>query len=108
MKSVNTLKDQITLLKSRSKEHRRSSLIGGLRDKLREQELVADVLKEELELRTQLSGMEVNEFVVKKTVGGPKRFRPKSREELQNEVIEGERRLKKVRIGIHSLFAVFF
>jgi len=100
MKSVNSLKDQITLLKSQNKEHRRSSLIGGLRDKVKEQELVADVLKEELCKRydssqNMMSTFEVNTFVIKRTLGGPKRFRPKSREELQNELIVAEKKLKK-------------
>jgi hypothetical protein len=28
----------------------------------------------------------VNDFILKKTIGGPKRFRPKTREELENEL----------------------
>ena len=46
MKSVNTLKDQLSLMKAQNKEHRRSSLIGGLRDKVREQEVRKETQKE--------------------------------------------------------------
>ena len=96
MKSVNALKDQLSLQRAQAKEHRRSSLIGGLRDKVREQELVADVLKGELQNRGRMSAEEVNQFVIKRTLGGPKRFRPKSREELQNEQIGLEKKMRKL------------
>ena len=103
MKSVNSLKDQLSLQKAQAKEHRRSSLIGGLRDKVREQELVADVLKTELQVRGSMSADEVNQFVIKRTLGGPKRFRPKSREELQNEQIALEKKMRKVMEKNRSL-----
>jgi len=96
MKSVNALKDQLSLQRAQAKEHRRSSLIGGLRDKVRAQELVADVLKGELQTRGRMSAEEVNQFVIKRTLGGPKRFRPKSREELQNEQIGLEKKMRKL------------
>ena len=54
MKSINSLKDQLALMKAQSKEHRRSNLITGMREKIREQELIVDVLKEELKKRNQL------------------------------------------------------
>ena len=96
MKSVNALKDQLSLQRAQAKEHRRSSLIGGLRDKVREQELVADILKWELQRKGRMSSEEVNTFVIKRTLGGPKRFRPKSREELQNEQIGLEKKMRKI------------
>ncbi|GMI10838.1 hypothetical protein TrVE_jg615 [Triparma verrucosa] len=96
MKSVNSLKGQIAVMKAQSKEHRRSSLITGLRDKVRESELVVDILKTELTGKTHMSTTEVNDFIVKRSLGGPKRFRPKSREELQNELIDLEKKYRKV------------
>ena len=83
-------------MKAQSKEHRRSSLITGLRDKFRESELVVDILKTELTIKTGMGVSEVNEFIVKRSLGGPKRFRPKSREELQNELIEVEKKYRRV------------
>ena len=95
MKSINTLKDQVALMKAQSKDHRRSNLITGMRDKIREQELIVDVLKSELSVKGNLQTEEVNEFIIKKTLGGPKRFRPKTREELQNELIKMEKTYKR-------------
>ena len=37
----------------------------------------------------------INVFLIKQTTGGPKRFRPKTMEELQNEVAELETKYKK-------------
>jgi hypothetical protein len=66
-----------------------------MRGKVREAELVADVLKGELCRTSSLSLEEVNELIMKKTLGGPKRFRPKIREELQNELSTLERQYKR-------------
>lgn len=38
---------------------------------------------------------DVNELVIKKTLDGPKRFRPKTREELQNELASLEKKHKR-------------
>ena len=73
MKSVNSLKGQIAVMKAQSKEHRRSSLITGLRDKVRESELVVDILKTELTGKTHMSTTEVNDFIVKRSLGGKKK-----------------------------------
>jgi myosin heavy subunit len=37
----------------------------------------------------------VNDLVIRKTCGGPKRFRPKTREELQNQLAAAERKLAR-------------
>lgn len=94
MRSIDTLRDELARLKAQSKEHRRSQLIQSLREKLREQELTVDVLKEALleGQRGKLTEEQVNELVILRTLGGPKRFRPKSREELQNELAMVSRR----------------
>lgn len=85
LKSIGGLREEVKRVKAESKEHRRSQLIQSLRDKLREQELAVDVLKEALVERA-MSEAQVNELVLLRTLGGPKRFRPKTREELQNEL----------------------
>jgi enoyl-[acyl-carrier-protein] reductase (NADH) len=68
----------------------------GLQNQLRGAELVADVLKESLTTASSpLSPQEVNDLVIRKTLGGPKRFRPKTREELQNQVNDLELKYKR-------------
>lgn len=86
MKSIDQLRKQVDTLKSQGKESRRTALIQSLRNQGKEQDLVVDVLKRELESATGKSSNEIDEFIIKKTLGGPKRFRPKSREELSLEI----------------------
>jgi len=89
MKSIAAQKEELSKLKAASREHRRSQLIQDLRHQVREQELAVDVLKEVITEgpRGQLTQEAVNELVILRTLGGPKRFRPKTREELQNELL---------------------
>jgi hypothetical protein len=86
MKSINDLKDKVIEAERAGASSRQSKMVQSLRSKLREQELVADVLKAEVVNLKQCSKEEVNALVIAKTCGGPKRFRPKTREELQNEL----------------------
>ena len=98
MKSINVLKNEVAVMKAQAKEHRRSNLISGMREKIREQELIVDVLKQELKTANperHLVTEEVNELIIKKTCGGPKRFRPRTREELQNDLVRTEKLLRK-------------
>lgn len=96
MRSISTLREDVKRLKAESKEHKRSQLIRSLRDKLRDQELVVDVLKESL-TENGMSENQVNEMIVIRTLGGPKRFRPKTREELQNELALAQAKLGERR-----------
>lgn len=89
MRSIGQLQAQIQALKAQDQEHRRSALIQNLRKQQREQELLVDVLKQALLEKVpefNNSRAAVNEFVIKKSVGGPLRFRPKTREELEGEL----------------------
>ena len=40
---------------------------------------------------------EVNEYIIRKTISGPKRFRPKTREEIELRVIELEKQIKELK-----------
>ncbi|TYZ65760.1 hypothetical protein PybrP1_007590 [[Pythium] brassicae (nom. inval.)] len=98
MKSINQLQEQLQALRAQDKEHRRSALIQGLRQSLREQELVADVLKQTLAEKLpefRASRALVNAFVAQKCVGGPLRFRPKTREELESELEQLDTKYRK-------------
>eukprot|EP01035_Chromulina_nebulosa_P022887 gene22887-29642_t len=88
----------ISKLKILNKDNRRTQMIQALKNKIRDTEYVSEVLKEEL-LKSIGSGgsvEEINEMIIRKTLGGPKRFRPLSREELENKIIELERKLDSV------------
>ena len=93
MQSLDAKDKDIAKLKVLGKDSRRTQMIQALRDKIRGIELVTDVVKEELGKRAEMSPEEVNDFVIRKTIAGPKRFRPLTREELENKVIDMEKKL---------------
>jgi hypothetical protein len=97
MKSIEKYKVEVKKLSSQNRESSRSRQIQGLQNQLRSAELVSDVLKETLTTSSNpMSPEEVNDLVIRKTLGGPKRFRPKSREELQNQVQDLELKYKRI------------
>ena len=98
MQSIESKEKDIAKLKVLSKDSRRTQMIQALRDKIRSMELVMDVVKAELgksehPSRGKMSAEAVNEFVIEKTVAGPKRFRPLTREELENKITALEKSL---------------
>lgn len=86
MHSVNSLKKQVATLQTAARSNKRSEYMAALAADLRRAELVADVAKTELSRRTDLSIDQVDQLILKRSVGGPTRFRPKPREELATEV----------------------
>ena len=117
MTSLNAIKKENEKLKALGKDSRRTQMIQNLRVKLKNQEVMNDVLKELLVIvpdkdsekndmdlkptdprRKFYSREEVNDFLTNKNAGAPKRFRPKTREELENELTKFQKendRLKK-------------
>ena len=82
MKSIDKYKREVKTLSSQNRESSRSRQIQGLQSQLRGAELVCDLLKEELCTKLDMTPLEVNQWVFNKSIGGPKRFRPKTREAL--------------------------
>ncbi len=91
-KSIEKYREEVKQLQAASTKSARSKQIQGLKSRLRDCELKVDVLKEELAGTSMFHGspeergMAVNELLIRKTIGGPKRFRPKTREELVREL----------------------
>ena len=88
MKSIDGYRKQIAQLKSQNSQAKRTEMIKTLKNEKREQELVVAMLKEELSVAKSQSAAEIDKLVIKRTTGGPKRFRPKTREELAMDVRE--------------------
>lgn len=90
MSSIDVKDKEITKLKLLGKDtsNRRTQLIQALRNKIKDLELINDVIKEELVRKTESTTKDINDMIIRKTLGGPKRFRPLSREELENKIIE--------------------
>ncbi|CAM9400201.1 unnamed protein product [Ectocarpus fasciculatus] len=99
MRSVAELKKRLALATAQGKDHRRSAMIRAMRTRLREQasltaatagaDLVVDVVKEELGLKAGMGKEETNDWVIRKTVGGP------LRRELQNELYRLEKKYRQ-------------
>lgn len=105
MKSITQLQDQVQNLRAQDKEHRRSALIQNLRKQQREQNLLIDVMKQTLLEKVpefQDSKTLVNDFVLKKSAGAPLRFRPKTREELENELSDLDQKYKRALANLRT------
>jgi hypothetical protein len=98
MKTINIQQDKMKKLEKDGKEHKRSDYIQKLERSRRNHELVVDVCKKAMVDKVDMfsNDMEkVNQWLIKETVGGPLRFRPDTREELQNKLKETQRKLEK-------------
>jgi hypothetical protein len=99
MNSLDQKDRDIAKLKILNKDNRRTQMIQALRNKIRDMELINDVIKEELAKKSERSIEEINQLIIRKTLGGPKRFRPLTREELENKIFELEKKLTKSTTG---------
>lgn len=108
MKTINMQKDKISKLERSSKEHKRSKMVQRQDRKLKEMELAVDVMKSEVVRPTMHAPTteKVNDWLTKKTTGGPLRFRPKTREELQNEVLQLQQRNSRLERRLEKAKAV--
>ena len=96
MGSIDALNKEITKMKTLTKDNRRTQMIQILKKQIRDLESVIDVLKEELSKATSQSATEISDMIIKKTIDGPKRFRPKTREEMELQITDLERKVKKL------------
>ena len=99
MTSIEAKEKEVAKLKVLSKDSRRTQMIQALRGKIKDMEVVHDTIKEEFARKTEQTVEEVNDFVIRKTCGGPKRFRPLSREEMENKIISLERKVERLGGG---------
>lgn len=74
------------------------------RQKIKEQELTIDVLKHALckADRAPMTMKQVDEFIIRQTLGGPKRFRPASREEMELRIASLEQQLKQCQAQLQG------
>jgi len=84
---IKNLEQQLKKQGREGTESHRSKLIKSQQTKIRDLEFVADFLKSEMGLRCGMESEAVNEMILKKTCGAPRRFRPMVREEMENKVL---------------------
>jgi len=91
--ALHRTQEENSALREANKTSAKAQYIASLQGHAHERELVIDVLKSSLASATGRSVADVDQLILKKTTGGPKRFRPKSREELGLEIAELEKKL---------------
>lgn len=98
MTTIDTKDKEIARLTVFTKDHHRGKMIDILKNKIKEYEYVNDIVKEELiKADPDRKMKDINDLIIRKTVdAGPKRFRPLSREELENKIIELEKKCNKL------------
>jgi hypothetical protein len=75
----------------------RTATIQALKRKLRDQEYIADVLKEQVASLMSISREELNSRIIVETITGPKRYRQLTREEVENQLTSLEAEEKKLK-----------
>ena len=111
MGSIDTLQKENSNLKISGKDSKRTQMILSLNSKVKDLELVINFLKNELLQKSNMeedsrkfySIEEVNNYIIRKTIGGPTRFYPVSREELENKLSENEKTIKKLEIKVNDM-----
>ena len=111
MGSIDTLQKENSNLKISGKDSKRTQMILSLNSKVKDLELVINFLKNELLQKSNMeedsrkfySIEEVNNYIIRKTIGGPTRFYPVSREELENKLSENEKTIKKLEIKANDM-----
>jgi len=93
---------EIHNMRELSKDNHRTIMIQELKSKINELELIIDVLKEDLMGLKDMNKEDMNEYVIRKSISGPKRFRPLLREELENKIIELEKAVLNYQYKIQN------
>lgn len=107
-KKIKSLMGSIDIQVKKLKEYKdapsdgRTATIQALKKKLRDQEFIADVLKEEVRIKKSLSVRNVNDNIIAETIGGPKRFRQLTREEIENNLADLEVQEKQMKAEVTS------
>ena len=97
MNSIDVKDREIAKYKILDKAGPQAKIIQELKKKVRTQETINDILKKELTKTSSSSDNkteeQINEEIIRITLAGPERFRPLSREELENKIIDLERKV---------------
>jgi hypothetical protein len=100
-KKVKTLMAQIDLnqseihdMKVQGKDNVRTRIIQGMKNKIAFEDTVLDYLKAEYAKQLSIPVVQLDDAVMRMTIGGPKRFRPMARADIEAKINETDRRIK--------------
>eukprot|EP01138_Halocafeteria_seosinensis_P006602 gb/GECG01006750.1/.p1 GENE.gb/GECG01006750.1/~~gb/GECG01006750.1/.p1 ORF type:complete len:834 (+),score=117.33 gb/GECG01006750.1/:1-2502(+) len=103
MKTISQLQEKNQALEEEQRGDKRSRNVQKMAKDLRHQENVSSILRKTVIDMTDLGPPEVDDLILRKTVGGPSRFGERTREELVAEVNKLKRKLKKSRERVSTL-----
>jgi hypothetical protein len=94
MAQIDLNQSEIHDMKVQGKDNVRTRIIQGMKNKIAFQDTVLDYLKSEYAKRLNIPAPQLDDAVMRMTIGGPKRFKPMSRPELETKINETDRRIK--------------
>jgi hypothetical protein len=102
MAQIDLNQSELTDMKVEGKDNVRTRIIQGLKKKIGYHETVMDYLKHQLitsaaETENPINPVDIDEVVMRKTIGGPKRFRPVGRVQIEKKITELEKKIKGVK-----------
>lgn len=102
MAQIDLNQTELTDMKVEGKDNVRTRIIQGLKKKISYHDTVLDYLKGQIVHTSQQSEqpidpMDIDDVVMRKTIGGPKRFRPVGRVEIEKKISDLEKRIKGVK-----------
>lgn len=102
MAQIDLNQSEITDMKVEGKDNVRTRIIQGLKKKISYHDKVLDYLKEQMvhaaaEAEDPMNAADIDDIVMRKTIGGPKRFRPVGRVEIEKKISDLEKKIKGVK-----------
>ncbi|KAJ1426636.1 hypothetical protein B484DRAFT_480087 [Ochromonadaceae sp. CCMP2298] len=95
MTSIDVKDKEIAKMKILGKDNRRAQMIQELRKKIGIHGTIHNMIRDELQKRTEQTAEDTKSLILRKTIGAPMRFRPLTREQLETRIVELEKKLTK-------------
>ena len=104
MAQIDLNQNELTDMKMEGKDNVRTRIIQGLKKKIVYRDTVLDYLKSEIiklsaETEKPITPVDIDDVVMRRTVGGPKRFRPVERTKIETKITELEKKIKGIKIA---------
>lgn len=108
MAMIDLNQNELTDMKIEGKDNVRTRIIQGLKKKISYHDTVLEFLKVQMvqaseQAEVPINAAEIEEVVMRKTIGGPKRFRPVGRVEIEKKISDLEKKIKGVKIAKEAI-----
>lgn len=104
MAQIDLNQSEITDMKVEGKDNVRTRIIQGLKKKISYQDTVVNYLKKQvlsasIAAEEPISEAAIDDAVMRKTIGGPKRFRPVSRTQIEKKIADLEKKINGAKLA---------